>query len=114
MGDNQINKERENIVKWEAMQVKIEDKRLAMQAEDFELAQLSKLNLIVIEMKHTLPQHYPDFLPAISNGSPEQQSVTTLTTSIVQLSSSHLFLGGSACHSIERAQLPLARATGQI
>jgi len=64
--------------------------------EDFELAQLSKLNLIVIEMKHTLPQHYPDFLPAISNGSPEQQSVTTLTTSIVQLSSSHLFLGGSS------------------
>ena len=59
------------------------------------LGNVSTLNLMMVEMKHTLAQFYPDFLPDISNGPARQQATNTLTSSIIQLSSSHLFEGGS-------------------
>jgi hypothetical protein len=65
-----------------------------LEFEGLKLDELSPLKLIVIEMKHSLLQHYPAFLKDITNGPPDQQSINNLTTSIVQLSSSHLFLGG--------------------
>ena len=58
------------------------------------LGNLSALNLMVVEMKEALVQHYPDFLD-VTSGSPEQMSVTDLTSTITNLSSSHLFAGGT-------------------
>ena len=58
------------------------------------LGNVSRLNIVVSEIKFYLHQHYADFLQDISNGAGDQEMLNKLTTSIVELSSSHLFLGG--------------------
>ena len=68
---------------------------LLQELDDLALTNVSALNLFVVEMKQLQHQYYPDLLQDITNGPPDQASVNDLTATIVELSSSHLFQGGS-------------------
>ena len=83
--------------------------RFLADLQDLPLGNLSALNLIVVEMKHPLLQSYPDFMQDITNGPAQQAATNTLTSSIVELSSSHLFAGGS--EDLSRA-FPTGRPNG--